>query len=63
MPQVTGSLPEVRAVLDHDYLIETWVAYKRENEVDPIRLRPHARAPARENLRHERGTGGHRGGP
>ena len=36
---------------DHDYLleggvftpdlIETWIAYKRENEVDPIRLRPH----------------------
>jgi glutamine synthetase len=22
-------------------LIETWVAYKRDNEVDPIRLRPH----------------------
>jgi glutamine synthetase len=22
-------------------LIETWVAYKRENELDPIRLRPH----------------------
>ena len=22
-------------------LIETWVDYKRSNEVDPIRLRPH----------------------
>ena len=36
---------------DHDYLqagnvftedlIETWVDYKRSNEVDPMRLRPH----------------------
>ena len=36
---------------DHDFLlkgdvfthdaIETWIEYKRENEVDPIRLRPH----------------------
>jgi glutamine synthetase len=36
---------------DHDYLleggvftpdvIETWIAYKRENEIDPLRLRPH----------------------
>ena len=22
-------------------LIETWIAYKRTNEIDPIRLRPH----------------------
>ena len=22
-------------------LIDTWIAYKREHEVDPIRLRPH----------------------
>ena len=22
-------------------LIETWIEYKRENEIDPIRLRPH----------------------
>ena len=22
-------------------LIETWLAYKREKEVDPVRLRPH----------------------
>ena len=37
--------------VDHDYLleggvftpdlIETWIEYKRENEIDPIRLRPH----------------------
>jgi glutamine synthetase len=51
--QVPGSLPEVLSELeeDHDYLtegdvftedlIETWIDYKRENEVDPIRLRPH----------------------
>ena len=36
---------------DHDYLleggvftpdvIETWIQYKRENEIDPLRLRPH----------------------
>ncbi|MBF8192204.1 type I glutamate--ammonia ligase [Nonomuraea sp. K274] len=53
IPQVPGSLTDVLNALeeDHDYLleggvftpdlIETWVAYKRENEVDPIRLRPH----------------------
>jgi len=51
--QVPGSLPEVLDSLerDHDYLleggvftqdlIETWVDWKRANEVDPIRLRPH----------------------
>jgi len=50
--QVPGSLPEVLDALerDHNYLleggvfttdlIETWIAYKREKEVDPIRLRP-----------------------
>jgi glutamine synthetase, type I len=50
--QVPGSLPEVLDALekDHDYLleggvfttdlIETWIAYKREKEVDPVRLRP-----------------------
>jgi glutamine synthetase len=51
--QVPGSLPEVLAALenDHEYLtegdvftpdlIETWIEWKRTNEVDPIRLRPH----------------------
>src|SRR4051794_5893494 len=51
--QVPGSLPEVLAALeaDHDYLlegdvftqdlIEAWIEYKRKNEVDPIRFRPH----------------------
>ena len=48
-----GSLAEVLDALeaDHDYLleggvftadlIETWIDYKRANEIDPIRLRPH----------------------
>jgi glutamine synthetase len=53
VPQVPGSLDAVLDSLeaDHDYLleggvftpdlIETWISYKRENELDPIRLRPH----------------------
>jgi glutamine synthetase len=53
IPQVPGSLGAVidRLEADHDYLleggvftpdlIETWIAYKRENEIDPLRLRPH----------------------
>ena len=48
-----GTLSQVLDALeaDHDFLlkgdvftsdvIETWIAYKRENEVDAIRLRPH----------------------
>ena len=48
-----GSLDEALAALEKDHafltkgdvftddLIETWIAYKRENEVDPLRLRPH----------------------
>ncbi len=51
--QVPGSLPAVLDALeaDHEYLlagdvftedlIETWIDYKRVNEVDPIRFRPH----------------------
>ena len=51
--QVPDSLPAALAALeaDNDYLqagnvfpsdlIETWVDWKRVNEVDPIRLRPH----------------------
>jgi glutamine synthetase len=51
--QVPGSLPEVLDALeaDHEYLveggvftpdlIETWVDWKRSNEIDPVRLRPH----------------------
>jgi len=51
--QVPGSLPETLDALenDHDFLlsgdvfttdiIETWLDYKRSNEVDEVRLRPH----------------------
>jgi glutamine synthetase len=53
VPQVPGSLDESLAALeaDHDFLlaggvftpdvIETHLEYKRENEIDAIRLRPH----------------------
>ena len=53
VPQVPGSLPEVLDALekDHEYLlaggvftpdvIETWIEYKRKNEVDALALRPH----------------------
>ena len=53
IPQVPGTLAEVLDALeeDHDYLteggvftddlIETWIDYKRINEIDAIRLRPH----------------------
>ena len=53
MPQVPGSLDEALAALeaDHDFLnaggvftadlIETWIDYKRLNEIDAVRLRPH----------------------
>jgi glutamine synthetase len=53
VPQVPGSLAEALDALEADHgfltkggvfseeLIETWIAYKRENEVDPVRLRPH----------------------
>jgi glutamine synthetase len=51
--KVPASLDAVldRLEVDHDYLldggvftpdlIETWIEYKREHEIDPIRLRPH----------------------
>jgi glutamine synthetase len=51
--QVPGSLDEALAALEADHqfltaggvfseeLIRTWVAYKRENEADVVRLRPH----------------------
>jgi glutamine synthetase len=53
VPQVPSSLPAVLEALeaDHEYLLEggvftsdlidTWIDYKRSNEIDPIRLRPH----------------------
>src|SRR5260221_250302 len=52
IPQVPSSLTEVLTSLeaDQDYLleggvftpdlIETWISYKREREVDPVRIRP-----------------------
>ena len=51
--QVPGSLEEVLSALEEDHefllkgdvftrdLIETWLDYKRRNEVDEVRLRPH----------------------
>ncbi len=53
VPQVPGSLDESLAALEADSdflraggvftddLIETWIAFKRKNEIDPVRLRPH----------------------
>lgn len=53
IPQVPASLSDALDALeaDHEYLlagnvftedlIETWIEYKRRNEVDPLRLRPH----------------------
>ncbi len=48
-----GSLTEVLDALEHDHaflleggvfsedLVRTWIGYKRQKEVDPVRLRPH----------------------
>jgi glutamine synthetase len=53
VPQTPGSLREALNALeaDHDYLlkgdvftsdvIETWISYKIENEVQAVELRPH----------------------
>jgi glutamine synthetase len=53
VPSLPGSLEEALKALeiDHDFLlkgdvftpqlIERWIRYKRENEVTPLRLRPH----------------------
>ncbi len=53
LPSVPGSLEEALASLESDYeflleggvftpdLIDTYVAYKREREIDEVRLRPH----------------------
>jgi glutamine synthetase len=53
VPQVPGSLEESLAALETDNaflkaggvftddLIETWIGYKREREIDAVRLRPH----------------------
>ena len=51
--QTPGSLDEVLKALSHDHdfllrgdvftadVVETWIDYKTESEVDPLRLRPH----------------------
>ena len=53
IPSTPGSLEEALAALEKDHaflmeggvfsedLIETWISYKRENEVDEMRVRPH----------------------
>jgi glutamine synthetase len=53
MRTVPGSLDEALSELERDHkfllkgdvftqdVIDTWLAYKRESEVDPVRLRPH----------------------
>ncbi len=53
VPSAPGSLEEALAALkeDHAFLlkgdvftqdvIDTWIEYKTENEVNPIKLRPH----------------------
>jgi glutamine synthetase len=53
IPVMPGSLDEALSELetDHDFLlrgnvftedaIDTWIDYKRQNEVDPVRVRPH----------------------
>ncbi len=53
IPQTPGSLAESIDALeaDHEFLlkgdvftqdvVDTWISYKRENEIDPLRLRPH----------------------
>jgi glutamine synthetase len=53
VPQVPASLEEALAALEADQdflkaggvftddLIDTWITYKRKNEVDALRLRPH----------------------
>ena len=53
VPSAPGSLDEALRCLeeDHDFLlkgdvfskdfIENWISYKRENEIDPLRMSPH----------------------
>jgi glutamine synthetase len=53
IPTLPGSLDEAMDALegDHDFmlkgdvftqdLIDTWIDYKRENDIAPLRLRPH----------------------
>jgi glutamine synthetase len=53
VPKVPGSLDAALDALENDYefllqgdvftedVVKTWIEYKRENEVDALRLRPH----------------------
>ncbi|MFQ5523824.1 MAG: helix-turn-helix domain-containing protein [Acidimicrobiia bacterium] len=53
LPSVPGSLDEALAALEEDHefllqggvftedLIEAWISYKTEHEVEPVKLRPH----------------------
>jgi glutamine synthetase len=53
LPSVPASLDEALEALeaDHDFLlkggvfteglIDAWITYKRDHEIDPVRLRPH----------------------
>jgi len=53
VPKMPGSLDDALTALENDHefllkggvftkdLLETWIDYKRTNEIDPIRLRPH----------------------
>ncbi len=53
VPSLPGSLDEALVALENDHefllkgnvfskeLIERWISYKRENEITPLRLRPH----------------------
>jgi len=53
IPVMPSSLEEALVELeaDHEFLLrgnvftqdalDTWISYKRENEIDPVRLRPH----------------------
>jgi len=53
VPSLPGSLDDSLAALENDNefllkgdvfttsLIERWIKYKRENEIQPLRLRPH----------------------
>ncbi|MFB3115824.1 MAG: glutamine synthetase, partial [Nitrospirales bacterium] len=53
IPTMPASLEEALSNLENDYqfllkggvftedLVKAWIAYKRENDVDPVRIRPH----------------------
>jgi len=53
IPQVPASLEEALVALENDHefllaggvftkdLIETWISYKRDNEIKPLAARPH----------------------